>query len=74
MPRLGWVLSNKLAPGCGQGPLCFISHPRRRGLDLIPILQIKKLRQRACPQASLPRGSKTITGGPRPPEINSQTH
>lgn len=30
--------------------LCVLSHiPRRGGLDLIPILQIRKLRQRGCP-------------------------
>lgn len=70
MPRLGWVLRNELAPGCGQGPLCFISHPRRRGLDLIPILQIRKQAE-SLPQASLPRDWQTIMGGPWPPEINS---
>lgn len=54
MPRPVWLLRSELAPGCGQGPLCFISHPRRRGLDPIPILQIRKLRQ-SLSQASLPR-------------------
>lgn len=55
MPRgLVWFAEEQDGSRPRSRTRCPISHRRRRGLDLIPILQIRKLRQKGCPRPPCP--------------------